>query len=123
MHGGRVFLPDHGKVHVFSAETGEVEGQLALSPIMTGEESVNDPVNLAVHGGMLFAASDDRVRAYAVPEDLVVNAEASLEKVRRMVAVHRVLGAVEELRHLLVQRVLEGPGAHASARVVRPAQR
>ena len=107
VHGGRVYIPDQGKVHVFSAETGEQEGQLVLSPIMTGEESVNDPVNLAVHGGMLFAASDDRVRAYAVPEDLVVSAEASLEKVRRMVAVHRVVGAVEELRHLLVQRVLE----------------
>jgi hypothetical protein len=113
-------LPDQGEVHCFAAESGEHLGKVALVPIVTGEKAPSEPVNLEISGGILFAATDDRVRAYAVPEDLIVGAVSGLEKVRRMVAVHRVVGAIEELRHLLVQRVMQGEELrHAKELLVR----
>ncbi|PIE23843.1 MAG: hypothetical protein CSA62_05455 [Planctomycetota bacterium] len=108
VHGGRIYLPDNGWVHVFSADTGEHQARLLLSPISTQKASLSDPVNLTVHGGMLFAASDDRIRAYAVPDDLVANSKSEYDRVRRMVAVQRIVAATEALRALLVQRVLAG---------------
>jgi outer membrane protein assembly factor BamB len=120
LHGGRIYLPDQGEVHCFAAESGEHLGKVALVPIVTGEKAPSEPVNLEISGGILFAATDDRVRAYAVPEDLIVGAVSGLEKVRRMVAVHRVVGAIEELRHLLVQRVMQGEELrHAKELLVR----